>query len=294
MKKAFTLVELLVVIGIIAVLAGIMMVSMGGGSEAARAAQCLTNMRGLANAAVTYAASSSYYPLAGSVTWSKIDESQGIGKGKTVYYEMTGWLSWYSQNQFPSGSYQAPEYPSAYASGSTVSSAEQQQRDFAISNGTLRASLAGSRDLLLCPDHKLQLKANAPFFSYVMNEYFKWNDTGKARSEQFRGRSANEKYADRRLLFAEINWKGYAGEPNLSPGNEGTDQVLQYSKGEYIGFNHKKGKEKVAHVAFADGHTEQLLLPKGGMDESALKELTKLLCEGKDVAFNGSQYEEMK
>lgn len=294
MKKGFTLVELLIVIGIIAILSGVLMVSMGGGSEAARAAQCLTNMRGLASAAVTRATETEYYPLAGSITWSQIDESQGIGKGTMKYYELTGWLSWYSQNQFPATSYVAAEYPSAYSSGGTLSSQEQQLRDYAISNGTLRASLSGNRSLVICPDHKISLAAQVPFFSYVMNEYFYWNDTGKARSQHFHGRFAKDlKYADRRLLFAEINWKGYCGDVDTSPGSEKTDQVLQYSRGECIGFNHKKGKEKVAHVAFADGHTEQLLLPRRGLDDSALQELTKLLCEGKDVVFDGSRYEEM-
>lgn len=296
MKKAFTLVELLVVIGIIAVLAGALMVTMGGGTESARAANCLTNMKGLANAAIAATSSrDGYYPLAGSVTWSYIDESQGIGKGKTVYNELTGWLSWYSDGQFPATSYKSPEYPSAYSQSGAVSSADQQLRDFAVTNGALKASISGNRELLVCPVHKIDMKTQTPFFSYQMNEYFYWNSTGKARSVHFHGRHKTDvKYPDRRLLFAEINWKGWAGDVDDAPGSQGCDQVLQYSTGECIGFNHKKGKEKCAHVAFADGHTEQILMPRRGLSDSDLQELTKLLCEGKDVVLEGDRYRELQ
>lgn len=298
MKKGFTLVELLIVIGIIAVLSGVLMVTMRGGTESARSAQCLTNMRSLANACVTYASGNDgYYPLAGSVAWSQIDESQGIGKGKTVYRELTGWLSWISPDEFPATSYKAPEYLRAYSSSGVVSTEDQKVRDFAVTNGALRASLVGNRDLLVCPIHKIDMKGDSPAFSYMMNEFFYWNSTGKARSQHFHGRSSKldktMKYPDRVLLFAEINWKGYAGDPPAVGEPEGTDQVLQYSNGECIGFNHKKGNEKVAHVAFADGHTEQILLPRHGMSDGDLKDLTKLLCEGKDITLEGDRYVEL-
>ncbi len=294
MRKGFTLVELLIVIGIIAILSGILMVSMGGGSEAARNASCLTNMRGLANGVIAYASSSHHYPLAGSLVRSEIDESQGIGRAKTIYYEMPGWLSWYSQGQFPATSITSPQYPSAY-SASPDSPEQQQLHEFAMTNGTLRATLKGNSGLLVCPVHKIDMKTQHPFFSYAMNEYFYWNDNGKSRSSQFRGRRTDTvKHPDRTLLFAELNWKGWAGDVDDAPGSPGSDPVLQYSKNEYIGFNHKKGKEKMAHVVFADGHTEQLMMPKGGISDGNLKELTELLCEGKDVVLDGSSYKELK
>ena len=54
MKKGFSLVELLVVIGIIGILAGVLMGVFSGGSDSARAARCLSNMKNLANACQTY------------------------------------------------------------------------------------------------------------------------------------------------------------------------------------------------------------------------------------------------
>ena len=82
------------------------------------------------------------------------------------------------------------------------------------------------------------------------------------------------------------------------------DGTLQYSKNdEIIGFNHPNGKRGLsAHVAFADGHVEKLSIPaapsgsgwtvKLGLND--LKDLTKWLCEGKDVTFNGKRYEVME
>ena len=71
MKKAFSLIELLVVIGILAILMGVLVVTTSGGTESARAARCLTNMRSLATACNTAALSRSTYPLAGSAEIKK-------------------------------------------------------------------------------------------------------------------------------------------------------------------------------------------------------------------------------
>ena len=84
MKKAFTLVELIVVVGIICILAAILIASFGGGTESARNALCLTNMRNLAAACQTYGMAHGYYPAAGSFEKIGTDESDGIRNIKLI------------------------------------------------------------------------------------------------------------------------------------------------------------------------------------------------------------------
>ena len=54
-KRAFTLVELLVVLGIIAVLTAILLPALSGAREAAKQTACASNLRQLATASLTYA-----------------------------------------------------------------------------------------------------------------------------------------------------------------------------------------------------------------------------------------------
>ena len=54
MKRAFTLVELMVVISIIGILIAILVTNYGGATESARAAHCLANMKNLANGVQSY------------------------------------------------------------------------------------------------------------------------------------------------------------------------------------------------------------------------------------------------
>jgi len=59
--KAFTLVEILVVIGIIALLIGILVPTISKAREASRTAACLSNLRQLTTAAFNYAADHNHY-----------------------------------------------------------------------------------------------------------------------------------------------------------------------------------------------------------------------------------------
>lgn len=298
MKKAFTLVELLVVIGILGILSAVLIGSLSSGTESARAAKCLTNMKNLASACQTYGMASGHYPLAGSVERLTIDDSRGVRNIQERYSELPGWISWYS-----AGAYASKPNSHVANAGWFISAYSQDEEAnlYCLTNGALWKYLSGNRGVYVCPDHKIAAGSLPPFFTYLMNEAFGWDDSegqDDPKGENYHGkRYADLARADRILLFAEMQWKsGIASDPIVSEGAGTTcDCTLQHSKSEMIGFNHTSGKrEKVAHLVFADGHTEKLRLPKGGMGNSEIAELTKLLCKGKDIELVGSRYQELK
>ena len=312
-RRGFTLVELIVVIGIIGVLAGVLLTSFSGGTESARAAKCLANMRNLAQGAIGHAAANKYglYPYAGS------HASMGVDKSGTVYHEHTGWISWLSKNNEYRGS------PRSFQKVQNISAccASDEDATFAITNGALWRFVGQNRETYICPSHVIRaekLHGVKVRFSYAMSAYFGYDWTRGSKAATTEGSGGVSMHAgrlDRKLLFAELPF----AIPNSTDGkNEVSadvayssandtdlaDCVLQYKATvngktynedwsgtpEAIAFNHKSGKRYCAHVAFADGHIEKLLLPKGsgGLDSV---QLTALLAGGVDVSFDGSKYE---
>lgn len=70
-RSAFTLVELLVVVGIIAVLLGILLPSLGGVRVRARQTRCLANLRTIGQAAAMYVAEHRGYTVPGYSGWTQ-------------------------------------------------------------------------------------------------------------------------------------------------------------------------------------------------------------------------------
>ena len=277
----FTLIEMLIVIGIIAILAAVLLSSFGGAQESAKLAKCQSNLRNLGMAVSAYVMENDgNYPAAGA--------NQSYSLETT-----TAWISW-GEN-----------------SGDTVSYlANDKAVTYALTNGVMWKAVGGSADVYRCPVHvkTCQEKVHRnPGWSYAMNGWFV---------------SANmldpELRSDRRLLFAEIPGVDTETLPkkynvsampklDLSDGSPTTDAILQYkseltgkmvgdkggnggsrgAKAESIGFNHMRGKDMVAPVVFADGHTETLVLPK---TKANAESLTAWLCDGYDISFRNGLY----
>lgn len=306
MKKAFTLVELLVVIGILGVLMAVLIGTLGGSQDSAKAVKCLSNMRNLAMAVQAYGTATAYFPQAGSIETMSMDVSQGKRQARVQFNERRGWLSWASSGVYPSTS------KGGCPSISFMTGDDDLGR-FAITNGAIWKYVGGDSSMFACPVHKQ--KNPQAIWSYFMNAYFGWNASeGYAYSTSNPGCEYQKlRDADKILLFAEIPFQG-AGDwfPTGEGASDETDGVLQYkgcNKGgyatgpkrrdgnEHIGANHKVGKNWFAHIVYADGHTEKLRASSSRgepMDSDALRELTTWLCTGKAFTIRGNRYEELK
>ena len=319
-RPAFTIIELLVVIGIIGILAGVLLSSFSGGTESARAAKCLANMRNLAQGAISYAAKNKHglFPYAGS--HAKIDQ-------KLAYTEHVGWISWLSINDEyykrgkdggPARSFQKCDNISAFCD-------DDDKAAFAITNGALWNCVGQNRETYVCPSHAILAKKHGKGhklkvrFSYAMSAFFgyDWTKGTDAATDGDGGVSMNgsDVRLDRTLLFAELPFAIQGTTDSSNKVDEDTaystanntyliDCTLQYSAtingksyyggfkewngtAEAIAFNHKSGKRYCAHVAFADGHVERLLMPKAGSGGLNAAQLTAALCGGKDGFHKG-------
>lgn len=310
-RRGFSLIELLVVIGIIGVLAGVLFASFGGATESARAAQCLTNMRALAQAANAAAVSREYYPSAGSVELMSLT----VVAGGESYTSQSGWISWLCEGNYEGDDGSASSLTSKHGSNKvfpfTGEDCTREQITFALTNGAVWVACGRNKALYTCPEHVRYRKENrksAPYFSYVMNARFGWDKDEKAIPAPIIGiRYGTLTQADKTLMFAELPTKSVATNGSEEK-DEDTDKplkkdcVLQYKKmskdtdnpsyaseggeAESIGFVHTAGKGKrCAHVAFADGHTEKIVWREGGLDP---EDLTAYLCRGKDVILKGT------
>ena len=298
MKKAFTLVELLIVIGIIGILSAVLLVATSGVSDRAKSVKCAANLKSLATSANSVQTSSGYYPFAQSVAYEGTDYSGGAAA--VGYYVHRGWVSWLDAGaKYPAGS--EPNFSQPSYAGTPL------EVTHALTNGTLWRAVGGRRDVYLCPVHvkACQKKGvSSPGWSYQLNGFFGCSKMSATSSGVESGSLSS---AERRVLFAEIpaldpsisttkkamKKAGVTALPtvNLSggAGDETMDGCLRYKSlggNESIGFNHVEGKRIVGHVAFADGHVESLAAPKDGNYD----DLTDWLCRGLDVSYYNGQY----
>ena len=326
-KKGFTLLELMVVIFIIGLLMAVIVKLAAGGIESARNAKCLATMRNLAVHTVSYATGSGKYPLAGSVEWCKrvYTGSDFIYK----HYETLGWIRWDSQRAYHGNDGSVRKslldnfdkwYVSTYnqdrnvrkrvmgisafdavrKEGSSESDFENYSDEDDNDDGEIESYVESQvKTGYTCPSHIKAMKVwkpkwLPPMWSYVMNSKFGWQ--ARKKSGPYSGGAPRMGYSalarpDKTLLFAEMCWSEIDGKkPEFSTdGGTAYDCVLQNGE-ETIGFNHRSGRDQVAHVVFADTHVEVIRLPKGGESYGNRSALTKFLCNGDDWGIVGREY----
>jgi len=295
-RQGFTMIEMLVVVGILGILMAILMGNFTGATESARSAKCLANLKNLANAVQAYGMSSGGYPYAGSMAGHH--NRRTGSKYSDAFYSRPGWIGWYDGGAFEGEPGKNPINISMHVSTYGL---DPDQQLYCLKTGTLWQSYGANRMAVVCPSHLEAMKGNKPCWSYVLNKDLGYDATkGKGVS----GPDTPVPYGyfshgDRRLLFAELPYLKFdEHQPDTSstPG-QANDPVLNYGAAangaEYIGFNHATGKNKVAHVVFFDCHVEKISYPSEGLSYANLCKLTKLLCEAHDITFNGRRYEQL-
>lgn len=294
-KSAFTLLEMLVVIGIIGVLMGVIITQFGGATESAKAAKCEANMRNLvtaAHASASRTGDARHFPAASSYSYIVPD----VKRRKVRYHNSCGWISGSEKRNF--------DTESAIGFQAVPFNAENEESlRFALTNGcfgSMWKAMGASREAYQCPVHAEAVRKETgrmPGWSYVMNKDFGY-DTGK---HTFCNKDKDMKNASKILMFAElqgadITESGYDkidAKKYLTADGDQADAVLDYKK-ENIGFNHKPNKRGTyGHVAFADGHVERLFYPRSGSGIS-LTDLTEALCVGHEVSFDGKGYTDLQ
>lgn len=301
-RMGFSLVEMLVVIGILAILIAALLPFLGGSRDSAQTAKCQNNMRNLAQAVISYANANGEhgeFPPAGY--YRSIDP----GERRVMYWARRSWISNKGDLRTLNSSQPSP----IVGDVAHFTDSEDDCR-FAVTNGAIWQAAGASFDVYRCPIHARTYQdtyQRPPGWSYMMNQEFGYNEDGRNKLAFYgssvkglirvaTGTSGKRKDGEARrghdkvLLFAEVQGvdltgKGGVSLKAVSSGNE-TDAVLEYTK-ETMGFNHKVAKFKFGgNVAFADGHVETIIYPTGVNP----RELTRHLCQGYDVPHDGRAY----
>lgn len=321
-KSGFSLLELIVCIGVLAILSSFVTGQFSKSMMSARNATCLANMRSLA-----LAFGQNTYP---SYTRAGPYVCYNTEMGTAEYQYKPGWLSWYS----PVGNYvssvQKMHFEPLGAYYNAASKEDQERHLRCLDKGAIWDSVKHSQNAYLCPLHGKAVEKQSggklrPMWSYVLNGWYMWevDDTPMVSSTQvnaIKGRTGSPNYrpSDMVMVFAELQMEPLTlvrgGAPSVVPAiaadySVANDGILQYQGcdagsgaasnisnsddltdgGEIIGFNHVIGNKKVAHVAFLDGHVEQISLPINATLEN-LRELTRWLCLGLCYTQEGNAF----
>ena len=164
-KRAFTLIEMLLVVAIIAILAMLLYPALGRIRESGRSTRCVSNLRQLQVAAINYAGGNGWLPECTSY-WHSNDD------GTKSHWH--GWVAWYniygaSDSQGSGGNY-AWYGANGYAS---------------VTNGSLWGYVKNS-DVYYCPTFAMSKNCNRSDtkWNYAMNNQISTRDVTTVPGQQ--------------------------------------------------------------------------------------------------------------
>ncbi len=269
-KKGFTLVELLVVIGIIALLISILLPALNKARESAKVVQCLNNARTMAQAATLHATDHRGYMQIAGYHWNTVG-GQGAtpeGLGDAARRNFTYYAEGGTSRIAPLSVALALNMGVKVPTNSRAAMEDYMNRD-------------SFKKMFVCPSHEIQIRGltqsdggwSAPleWMSYVFNEAFLGRreadkDVGKPCP---RGNTSRVRRAAQVMLFGDGLPRGNAEGGWLTLPETGLDltratmyDYYQMYQASYKNFDLKRHHGKM-NIVFVDGHADTFVIPNG-------------------------------
>ena len=278
---AFTLVELLVVIGIIALLISVLLPALRKATMAARSVQCLSNLRQISTASIMWANDHNGFMPAGAgfaaYRWDPLTKSIQTALGTDTSPErkdnVADWIAWNRRKDaFTGVSASVSDFNITYSALAPYLGAKRLDHKSDDEANTIDPRLDA---VFRCPEDNVQQRnsfadSSHGFYrySYTMNTMYAWVSKPAKRSDGvFSGKYSSIRKPSEKVLFVcedEKTISSGAFKPDATAFKAGSfcDVVAdrhqgRKSKATDLHFNASSGNDDAkGNVGFCDGHAE--------------------------------------